>query len=151
SPAPVYLGDDLSGVPEVALEDFPQLTAGGWKARKARTAAAALHLNAKQEDGFLKAVLKARTDLAGVPFAMGKACRTTGGSARASRGAAGAGRGAKAAALLDGAGRDADEARARVAVVEQVLPGEAPPARRPLVRALASVPSREATAALARL
>src|SRR5262245_5665021 len=74
SKAPVYLGDDLSAVPELTLEATPQMTRGAWRDRKAYTAAAALHLNEKEEDGYLKALLAARPDLAGVPFTMGAAC-----------------------------------------------------------------------------
>jgi hypothetical protein len=153
--APVYLGGDLSAVPELALEDFPKLTAGEWGERKAHTAAAALHLNGKDEDGFLKAVLKARPDLAGLPFAMGDACRTKGERARAFKSAAEAVRSLWGSGLLGGRGAEEGQAerfyRARVAVVEQVMPAHEPPARRSLTRALASVPSPEATRALARL
>ena len=78
---PVYLGDDLTLVPEVAFEAFPTasakeaLTTPQWVERKAQTAAAVLHLNAKDDDGFLKALIRSRTDLAGMPFLMGKECR----------------------------------------------------------------------------
>lgn len=78
---PIYLGDDLSLVPEVAFEATPvkmtkdSPTTPQWVGRKARTAAAVLHLNAKEEDGFLKALLRSRPDLSGMPFIMGKDCR----------------------------------------------------------------------------
>jgi hypothetical protein len=36
------------------------------------------HLNGKRPDGFLEALRDERTDLGGLPFAMGDACRTTG-------------------------------------------------------------------------
>jgi hypothetical protein len=81
TPAPVYLGDDLPRVPEVTFEALPEnITKDSpstpeWVKRKARTAAAVLHLNAKEEDGFLKALLRSRPDLAGMPFLMGKECR----------------------------------------------------------------------------
>ncbi len=73
----VYLGDDLSRVPELSLEALPKGEAGiaVWRKRKGFMMAAALHLNAKEEDGYLKAVLKGRDDLAGLPFIMGKDCR----------------------------------------------------------------------------
>jgi HEAT repeats len=153
--APVYLGGDLSAVLELALEDFPQLTAAEWRERKAHTAAAALHLNGREEDGFLKAALKARPDLAGLPVAMGAACRTTGERAKAFKNAAVAVQSAMGSALLGGPGTDEVQAerfyRAHLAVVEQVMPAHEPPARKALIRALASVPSPEATRALARL
>src|SRR5262245_48987858 len=45
---PVYLGDDLSCVPELLLEAAPRLTTDAWKRRKARATAVALHLNRKE-------------------------------------------------------------------------------------------------------
>lgn len=78
--APVYLGDDLSRVPELSFEAAPEkeLTTEQWQKRKGHIAAAALHLNAKRQDGFLKELLRERADLSGVPFVMGDDCRTTG-------------------------------------------------------------------------
>jgi hypothetical protein len=80
-PRAVYLGDDLGAVTEIYLEGMPrwQVSTELWKQRKARAVAGALHLNAKEEDGFLKALLRERPDLAGLPFLMGKACRSEGG------------------------------------------------------------------------
>jgi hypothetical protein len=154
--APLYLGDDLSHVPELMLESAPKLTREEWASRKARTAAAALHLNGKEQDAFLKAVRGSRPDLAGLPFAMGAACRTTGASAKAFKEAAESVRREKAAALLDATGPDAGEERERfyqahLAVVAQVIPAEDFAHQRALVLALTSVPRPEATRALARL
>jgi len=77
--APIYLGDDLKRVPEVTFEAPPtgavKLTTPLWIKKKAQTAAAVQHLNAKEEDGFLKALVKARPELSGLPFIMGKDCR----------------------------------------------------------------------------
>src|SRR5829696_90789 len=75
--ATVYLGDDLSRVPEVMFEAPPapskaRKTTPQWVRHQGRTMAAVLHLNAKEEDGFLKALLRSRPDLAGMPFLMGK-------------------------------------------------------------------------------
>src|SRR5262249_6138196 len=66
--APVYLGDDLAGVPELSIEAAPgkHLTTEQWRSRKAHAAAVALYLDAKAEDGFLKTLLPVRPDLAGV-------------------------------------------------------------------------------------
>lgn len=77
--APVYVGLDLGCVPEIAFAATPAgpLTTEQWRGRLGRTIAGALLLNAKQEDGFLKALLRTRPDLAGLPFVMGKKCRTT--------------------------------------------------------------------------
>src|SRR5690349_8758028 len=58
--APVYLGDDLACVPEVMLEAAPELTNAEWRRRKAHASAAALHLNGRREDGYLKALLASR-------------------------------------------------------------------------------------------
>lgn len=155
--SPVYLGDDLSRVPELMLEAAPQLTTDEWAGRKAHAAATALHLNGKEEDGYLKALLGSRPDLAGLPFAMGAACRTSGPRAKAFKEAADAVRVLNAAALLDEPpGPEAGEARerfyqARLAVVAQVISASDGPRQQALVLALASVPRPEATRALARL
>jgi hypothetical protein len=145
-------------VPELMLEAAPKLTTDEWRRRKAQALATALHLNGREEDGFLKALLRSRPDLAGAPFVMGTACRTSGARAKAFKEAAEAVRAQKAAALLaEAPGRDAGEEKrqqfyqAHLAVVTQVIPTEGPPAQSSLVRALASVPRPEATRALARL
>jgi hypothetical protein len=157
--APVYLGDDLAGVPELALEAAPPgLTTPEWRARKARTSAAALHLDGKEEDGFLKALLRARPDLSGLPFLMGGACRTEGERRTFFKDAAEKLRRAPQAALLDDFPPDAraEESRrhhwqAHAAVAAQVLPAEPPGVQLQLVAKLASIPRPEATRALARV
>jgi hypothetical protein len=124
--ARVYVGDDLACVPELMLEDAPELPGSEWRKRKALTSAAALHLNGKEEDGYVKAVLASRPDLAGLPFAMGAACRTNGDRARAFKEAAESVSSHKAAALLESRGeaerRGSD--LAHLAVAAQVLPAE---------------------------
>jgi hypothetical protein len=158
SKAPVYLGDDLSCVPELMLEAAPKSPTEDWRNRKAHVVAVALHLNNKEEDGFLKALLGARPDLAGVPFAMGDACRTSGDRAKAFKEAAEAVRSQKGAALL-AEDRDPDaggEKRqqfydAHMAVVTQVIAAEDISVQKSLVRALSSIPRPEATRALARV
>jgi hypothetical protein len=77
---PIYTGDDLTEVPELRFEAAPDkaLTGAQWQALKAHHVAAALHLNAKETDGYLKAMLKSRADLKGLPFAMGDSCRQKG-------------------------------------------------------------------------
>jgi hypothetical protein len=155
--APVYLGEDLLSVPELMLEVAPQLTEEEWARRKARTAAAALYLNRKEQDGYIKAVTSDRPDLVGLPFVLGGDCRTTGPLTKAFKEAAEAVRRGKAAAMLEEVpGPEESEARerfyqARLAVVAQVIPTEDAAHQRAMVLALASVPRPEATRALARL
>jgi hypothetical protein len=158
SKAPVYLGDDLACVPELALEAAPKSATEAWRDRKAHGVAVALHLNGKEEDGFLKALLAARPDLAGLPFAMGDACRTSGDRARAFKAAAEAvGSRAGAALLAENTDPDAGGEKLRqfydahLAVVTQVLPKEKRSVQKELVRALSSIPRPEATRALARV
>jgi hypothetical protein len=76
-PAGPALTDDLARVPEV---EFGKPTPAGPEAQKNVThqVARAAHLNAKERDGFLTALRESRPDLAGLPFAMGDDCRTTG-------------------------------------------------------------------------
>jgi hypothetical protein len=158
SKSPAYLGDDLSRVPELMIEATPKATTDEWRSRKARMAAVALDLNRKEEDGFLKALLNSRPDLAGLPFVMGTACRTSGDRAKAFKEAAEAVRRNQGAALLARLpGPDAGEEKrqhfyqAHLAVVTQVVPVHGPQEQDELVRALSSVPRPEATRALASL
>src|SRR5262245_22407925 len=55
--SPVYLGDDLSCVPELMIEAAEKATKEEWQQRKAHAVAAALQLNRSEEDGYLKALL----------------------------------------------------------------------------------------------
>jgi hypothetical protein len=74
------LSDDLSSIPEVEFQAAPgknQPTAELTK-QTVHTMARINHLNAKKSDGFLEALLGERTDLNGLPFAMGDACRIKG-------------------------------------------------------------------------
>jgi hypothetical protein len=159
--APVYLGGDLAGVPELKLEAAPpaeKLTTEQWTSRKAHAAAAALHLNGGEEDGFLKALVRSRADLAGLPFLMGDACRTKGGRAKAFKDVAQMlGRGEEARFLAGGPkSGPAEEKRqqyrqAHAAVVAQVLPAVEAPGQQALTRVLGSNPRPEATRELARV
>jgi hypothetical protein len=74
------LGDDLAQVPEVLFqENLPAgLPADKALERTAHQVAKINFLNQKEGDGFLRALLQRRPDLAGLPFAMGDACRTKG-------------------------------------------------------------------------
>jgi len=156
SKAPVYLGEDLSGVPELMLEAESPATADEWISRKAHAAAAALHLDQKEKEGYLKALLRSRPDLAGLPFALGETCRTRGARAKAFKDAANAVRRHNAAALLAKAAGASAAERERfyqtyLAVASQVMGEEDAPGQDTFIRALASIPRPEATRALARL
>lgn len=156
--AQVYLGDNLAGVPEVMLENPSSARPGEWRGRKAQTAAAAFHLNRKEEDGFLKALVRARPDMVGMPFAMGEACRTNGDSAKAFKETAESVRGRKTALLLpvmpspfDGEEKRRVAHQAHMAVLTQVATADDSKGQDTLVRVLSSIPRPEATRALARL
>src|SRR5262249_33954630 len=74
------LTDDLAQVPEVLFEqpaarDLPK---GKALEQTAHAIAKINHLNKKKTDAFLEALLASRLDLAGLPVAMGDACRTRG-------------------------------------------------------------------------
>jgi hypothetical protein len=71
---------DLATVPEVRFQEpGPRdLPPGKALEQTAYAIAKINHLNAKRTDGFLQELLNQRPDLAGLPFAMGDACRTTG-------------------------------------------------------------------------
>jgi hypothetical protein len=74
------LAADLAGVPEVEFAAAPPKGLAGPEAMKATAhqIAKGNFLNDKKMDGFLEALRGERPDLAGLPFAMGDACRTTG-------------------------------------------------------------------------
>jgi hypothetical protein len=166
--APVYVGDDLACVPELALEALPaeELTTEQWRRRKALVSAAALHLNGKEEDGFLKALLRSRPDLAGVPFVMGDACRTEGDRRAVFKEAAelrvrthplvvfSRRRTSRRTEVPDpgpGAEKRQPFWQAHTAVAAQVLPAESVEGQLTQLRVLASIPRPEATRALARV
>ena len=74
------LSDDLAQVPEVEFQAPPAREMDNQEALKATAHAMAKinHLNARKTDGFMAALRFERSDLAGLPFAMGDACRTKG-------------------------------------------------------------------------
>jgi hypothetical protein len=71
-------GNDLSRVPEVQFEAAQSHADGRAIERIAHQIAKINHLNDKVTDGFIEALRIERTDLTGLPFAMGDACRTKG-------------------------------------------------------------------------
>ena len=74
------LTEDLAQVPEVQFQTPMAKDLPGEEATKqtAHQIAKINHLNAKKTDAFMEALSGERLDLAGLPFAMGHACRTTG-------------------------------------------------------------------------
>jgi hypothetical protein len=158
--AAIYLDDDLARVPELSLEAVPaeRLTPARWQERKAAAVAEALRLNGQEEDGFLKALLRSRPDLADLPFLMGDACRTKGERAKVFKAVAEeVHRRGEASRLVAAVERGAsDEQRqlyrqAHVAVASQVLPGVRGVRQTRLIGALAGTFHSETTQALARV
>jgi hypothetical protein len=74
------LTDDISKIPEAEFQARPEKIAGNTKLTEqtAYQLAKMHHMNAKKTDAFMSALLENREDLAGLPFAMGDACRTIG-------------------------------------------------------------------------
>jgi hypothetical protein len=74
------LSDDLTKVPEVVFQKARARDLPNTKALEqvAMQIAKINALNKKEADGFLKALVKQRADLAGLPFLMGDACRMKG-------------------------------------------------------------------------
>ena len=79
STSPV-LTDDLAKIAEVEFQARPEkiTTDGKLTEQIAHQLAKINHLNARKTDAFMIALLANRADLAGLPFAMGESCRTTG-------------------------------------------------------------------------
>jgi hypothetical protein len=71
---------DLARVPEVTFQEplSRKLTKDLATREIAQQLARIRHLNKGKTDGFLEALIRQRTDLQGMPFVMGNACRTTG-------------------------------------------------------------------------
>jgi hypothetical protein len=76
---PESLVDDLTQVPEVLLQDpLPKdLSRARAIKQTALTIARINHLNEKNRDHFVEALMETRSDLVGLPFLLGDACRTT--------------------------------------------------------------------------
>jgi hypothetical protein len=82
APSGPLLGNDLTKVPEVSFQDMLKLPAAKALEHNAHTIAKINHVNQKKTDSFMEALLGKRSDLAGLPFAMGDACRTKGDRSR---------------------------------------------------------------------
>lgn len=77
-PAPAPLLDaDLATVPELHFQEpfAPKITSAEWKAKTEVQVAKMNKLNQQETDGFWKALLAHRPDLAGLPVLMGDGCR----------------------------------------------------------------------------
>jgi hypothetical protein len=74
------LTDDINKIPEAEFQARPEKVVGNTKLTEqtAYQLAKMHHMNAKKTDAFMSALLESREDLAGLPFAMGDACRTIG-------------------------------------------------------------------------
>jgi hypothetical protein len=170
---PVALPDDLAQVPEVALHEPLPHNLPPQQARQQLTRLAARmgRLNQQQDDGFLRALLRQRPDLAGLPFLLGGPCRQDRDTARRFVAAVRDVRSAlsllrpgseerfwdryQAVSARRGgtAGGACDDGihTARVAALTQILAPESAPARSLLARHLAAVPDVRATRELARM
>jgi hypothetical protein len=84
-PGGPLMTDDLTRVPEVSFQQAPPKGLHPQEAlkRNAHTIAKINHLNRDKSDAFMEALLSKRDDLAGLPFAMGDACRLDGERSRA--------------------------------------------------------------------
>jgi hypothetical protein len=71
----VVLPRDLASVPEIQFESVDAATRDKAAERIARQLAAINYLNEKKTDHFMEELLRHRPDLAGLPFALGDACR----------------------------------------------------------------------------
>lgn len=167
------LTDDLNKVPEAEFEGRPEKLPEHGKLieRTAHQLAKINHLNAKKTDAFMGALIESRSDLAGLPFAMGDDCRSGPERARWFTTTVGIVR----QAMQNGSGRafwtnfnslceqqDETIARtdkalkelatvARIAALSQMLAPEPVETRAGLVKYLTAVPHVEATRALAKL
>jgi hypothetical protein len=75
---PVLVFEDVGNVPQVMLSEpiSSQQTKDEAIAKIMHSIAQINHLNKKNPDGFIEALLTRRNDLRGLPFRMGKGCRT---------------------------------------------------------------------------
>ena len=162
------LTDDLTKVPEIEFQAKPEV------ARAAEQAAHQLakinHLNAKKTDAFMTELLATRSDLAGLPFAMGDDCRSSvertkqftiaATTVRQSLAIGGQPFWTTLSNIYDQ--QDAQRSKsdkalaahvtvARLAALMQMLAAESPELRLGLVKYLTAVAHPEATRALARM
>ena len=138
---------DLADVPEIALEDpLPRkLGKDDVLEEMEFRFAKANYFNLKQTDGFIKSLLEYRADLVGLPFRMGMDCHLTEEQATAF---------AHSLSACRGAGDrlpDVDESMHGSMPAAMMQIGGASPKQADIAAKLSSIPSVEATRALARL
>src|SRR5262249_10824844 len=77
---PIYLGDDLTRVPELLFEAPPEKPRDtkAWNRHVALNLAKMAHLNTRKKDGFVLALRSERRDMVGLPFLLGDDCRSDG-------------------------------------------------------------------------
>ncbi len=172
APAGPVLSDDPAKVPEVQFQARPEKITNDGKLTEqaAHQLAKISHMNAKKTDAFMTALLENRSDLAGLPFAMGDDCRTSGERTKQFTMAVNTVRQflnpgnheafwtnfmATCNQQDSGLGRNKELAehvtRGRIAALMQMLAAESPEYRLGLVKYLTAVPHVEATKALARM
>jgi hypothetical protein len=170
-PGPL-LTDDLAVVPEIDFQARPEkLTPDKHLEAIAHQLAKINHLNAKQTDAFMAALLENRDDLRGLPFVMGDECRTAGERSKQFRLAATAVRQALGnrradrfwhefgiATATQDTNRDRQDQApaehatlARVAVLTQILGVESAELQLGVVNCLSAIPHVDATRKLARM
>lgn len=169
---PPVANEDLTMVPELT---FSEPVKGDTEQATAHVIAKINHLNQHDDDGFLKAFLAARADLRGLPFLMGKNCRTDTKRAQVFSEAVNIVHRSEnhmhndsfmipddywqifLRNWVEADGKHVKEAsredveRAKVAALMQVLGPTRAPYRAGLARFLADIPHADATRALARL
>ncbi|HMF17571.1 MAG TPA: hypothetical protein VKE98_10215 [Gemmataceae bacterium] len=150
------LPQKLADVPEVSFEGRQPKTMQANEAFEhiAHTVDKIHHVNAKKKDAYVEALLSKRTDLSGMPMAMGDSCRLTPERAGEFAAQLQALRGAMnhhdlAAQFLRPAGQMKPEAR--IAAVMQVLGPESAQRRQEMIKVLATLSHAESTRALASL
>jgi hypothetical protein len=77
-PQPVRLPAKLSDVPEVFLAEPINLAVSAGRFQIASDLAKITHVNQKKTDAFMELLLSQRSDLSGLPFVLGNACRRQG-------------------------------------------------------------------------
>ena len=151
------LPQKLTDVPEVSFEGQHPKTMQANEAFEhiAHTVDKIHHVNAKKKDAYVEALLSKRTDLSGMPMAMGDSCRLTPErgqqfvvelqNLRVAMG--------NHANLAIGLSQSANTAKpeARIAAVMQVLGPESPQRRQEMIKVLAALSHIESTRALANL
>jgi hypothetical protein len=158
---PKSLPTTLADVPEVSIEDdhSAKLPAGEAFEHVAHLIEKINHVNKNKTDAYMEALIKHRTDVRGLPFAMGDSCRLTAEESRLFKAELERLRPAMAnpaamAQNLPNASATNEPiwmVKARIAALVQVVEPEGPELGRQMVKYLASLSHIDATRALARI